>query len=472
LTLHDAIDYAAESAFKVRIDSSLRTLIGVISMNHPSPFRTLNPIALAAGLMLGGAAHAVDFGPFTLNGFAKAEVTAVSALCEDCQARAGENKQRYWADPLVQGASYGQGTTHVTLAQPYLGVKFDLPRGFKVGGLLSQRWRDGKEDFKGFWYDRNVYVSHEDYGSLRVGSMTTRGWSVADYPYGSNVGVADAWGSSGSGYGLLTRAVRYTSRILDVADGDLVLEATYDRGKAGWTRNKPSFLELYAQYHKGDLVVDAMFQDAKNGTPSAFSHGPFTGLTPFPRDDALLGSSSQGIAMIMARYQVDSKLEVSGGLRGNRWSGAYARITVPDVISTGTGVTQLAQWNEMFNVDWSTDLGGGVFKGYPATSLDLMLGARYRWGQWTASTGMVHLGAAATANPYDRGQSNSATINTVGLNYNFKNGFEAYGTAGMVNYARKGLSPLSMPSNSAFTNIDSRVKTRGTWVTVGALYAF
>ena len=441
-------------------------------MNQPHPFRSLQPIVLAVGLMASAASQAIDFGPFTLNGFAKAEITRVSDLCSDCQARAGENKQRYWADALVQGASYGPGTTHVTLAQPYLGAKFDLPQGFKVGGLVSQRWRDGAEDFKGFWYDRNVYVSHVDYGSLRIGAMTTRAWSIADYPYGTNIGVADAWGSSGAGYGLLTRAARYTSRVLDVAEGDLVLEATYDMGKAGWHRNKPRFLELYAQYHKGGLVVDAMYQYAKNGTPSAFGHGPFTGLTPFPRDDALLGSSTQSIAMIMARYQVDSAIEISGGLRGNRWSGAYARITVRDVVQTGTGVTQLAQWNEMFNVDWSNDLGGGVFKGYPATSLDLMLGARYRFGQWTASTGLVHLGAAATANPYDRGQSNSATINTLGLNYNFKNGFEAYGTAGMVNYARKGLSPMSMPSNSAFTNIDSRVTTRGTWITLGAVYAF
>ena len=80
---------------------------------------------IAAGLLLGASAQAIDFGPFSLNGFAKAELTGVSDLCEDCQARAGENKQRYWADPLVQGASYGEGTTHVTLVQPYIGVKFD-----------------------------------------------------------------------------------------------------------------------------------------------------------------------------------------------------------------------------------------------------------------------------------------------------------------------------------------------------------
>jgi hypothetical protein len=85
---------------------------------------------------------------------------------------------------------------------------------------------------------------------------------------------------------------------------------------------------------------------------------------------------------------------------------------------------------------------------------------------------MVHLGAAATSNPSDRGQSNSATINTVGLNYNFRNGFEAYTSLGAVQYAKRGLSPLSMPGNAAFTNVDSRVATRGYWLTVGAVYVF
>ena len=92
------------------------------------------------------------------------------------------------------------------LAQPYLGVKFDLPSGFKLSGLISQRWRDGDVDFKGFWYDRSLALSHEDYGRLTVGAMQTRAWSMADYPFGSDIGVGDPWASSGAGYGLLSRA--------------------------------------------------------------------------------------------------------------------------------------------------------------------------------------------------------------------------------------------------------------------------
>ena len=99
--------------------------------------------------------------------------------------------------------------------------------------------------------------------------------------------------------------------------------------------------------------------------------------------------------MVMGRYQIDSRFELSAGLRRNRWSGAYAKITG---FEAGN-----AQWNTMFNVDWTQDLGGGVYRGYAATSTDAMLGLRYRTGAWTASTGMAYLGKASTDNPTERG---------------------------------------------------------------------
>jgi hypothetical protein len=448
---------------------------------HASPARPtrprraagwLRPLVLAATLASSGSGQAVDFGPFTLTGFTKAELVNVGRSCADCQVAEGAAKDFQWADQVAAGKSFGDRLTHVVLFQPFLAANFDLGRGFKLTGLISQRWRDGKEDFKGFLYENNVYVSHEDFGSIRVGATTTRGWSVADYPYGSNIGLADPWGSSGAGYGILTRSIRVTTRPLDVYDGELVLEATQDFGKSGWERNKPRFFELYAQFHKGDLVLDAVYQQGRNGTPSAFGHGVFTGLTPFPADDGKLGGSSQSIAMVMGRYQIDANLEISGGLRANRWSGAYAVVTTPPNTNTGTGLIDEARWNNMFNVDWTRDLGGGVYKGYPATSTDLMLGLRYRDGPWTVSTGYMHMGAAATENPDDRGQSNSASINTLGLNYNFRNGLEVYTSVGLVQYAHVGLAPLTMPSHSAFTNVDSRVRKHGSWITLGAVYVF
>ncbi len=431
-----------------------------------APFRGLQRLrhaALAASLCAAGPASAIDFGPFSLTGFGKAEVQRGTHICTDCQRELGENRHRLWADDIVYGKRYGTETTHITLAQPYLGAKFNLGGGFQLQGLLSQRWRDGEVDLPGWLYERNIAISHEDYGSLRVGAMTTRSWSVADYPYGTNVGVSDAWGSSGAAYGLLSKAVRYMSRKLDVLEGDLVLEVTHDQGKRGWKKNKPRFWEVYAQYVKGDLVLDAMAQVARNGEPVGWGHAPFGGLTPFPADDSKLGGSGQSMAMAMARYQLSSLWEISGGLRFNRWSGAYA-------VQTTAGPQ--AQWNSMFNVDWGGSLNGVPNPGYAATSEDLMLGLRYRTGPWTASTGMVYLGKADTDNPSERGQSNTLTINTVGLNYAFGNGLQAYGMAGMVHYGRKGQAPLSMPAHNAFTNVDSRVATRGNWFGGGVVYTF
>ncbi len=424
----------------------------------------------ALGLALAGPALAVDYGPVSINGFIKAEGNRVSTYCKDnsCQRDPLATKEFYWADELVQGRTFGAGTTHVTLLQPYLGAKYDLPAGFRVSGLLSQRWRDGKADFKGFWYEKNVALSHEDYGSLRVGAMTTRAWSMADYPFGTDIGVADSWGSSGAGYGLLTRAVRYTARTFDVAEGDLVVEGTYDMGKRGWSKNKPRFFELWVHWGARDLSFDLMLQDAKNGTPSAFSHGPFTSLFYDARFDSALGSSSQGIVMLMSRYKVDARFEVLGGLRRNRWSGAYAKLLESRTVNPGG----FDIWNNPFNVDWSQDLGGGVYKGYPATSTDLVLGGRYKDGPWAASAGLLHLGKASTYNPSDRGASNSATLATLGAHYDFGQGLQVYGMAGLIQYAHKGLSPLSMPSNSAFTGVDSRLKKQGNWFGAGAVYTF
>lgn len=433
-------------------------------ISHKLP--RIQAIAMALMLATSVSTHAIDFGPegmFSLTGFAKVEAQRGSNHCNDCQLYPLENKQRIWADDLVVGRPYGTSNTHVSLFQPWFGAKYDLGQGYKFNALVSQRWRDGKEDIPGFWYEKNIAISHDDYGSVRVGAMTTRTWSMADYPYGTNIGVADVWGSSGAGYGLLTKAVRYTSRMFDLAEGDLVLEASYDQGNRDFKIHKPQFLELYAQYHKGDLVVDAMFQDTRNGNPQAWSHGPFTSLTPNVADDAKLGGSGQSIAMVMGRYQWDARLELSGGVRLNRWSGAYAVITVPG--------TQ-AQWNNMFNVDWNGKLNGVPNPGYAATTTDLMLGARYKMGQWTAHTGLAYLGKADTKNPSERGQSNSALINTLGLGYDAGQGLQVYGFVGVVNYSKLGLAPMSMPGNSAFTNVDSRVTRSGNWAGLGAVYVF
>ena len=428
-------------------------------------FKSAKALVAAVGLSTAVfSANAIDLGPFQLTGFAKAEIGNVNNKCADCQLYPLEGKERSWADTLIPGAAYGPASTHVTLFQPFLGFKHDLGQGLRFSALLSQRWRDGKEDIPGFWYEKNIGVSHEGYGALRYGAMTTRGWSLADFPYGTNLNVADAWGSSGAGYGLLQNAVRYISPKLDVADGDLVLEVSRDQGDKNFTIHRGRFTELYAQYVRGDWVLDFVAQRSRNGQPQSWSHGPFIGLTPFPADDAKLQEASQGITMLMGRYQYDNQLELSGGIRLNRWSGAPAIVT-----STLNGVSL---WNSMFNVNWGATVNGVANPGYAARSTDLLMGGRYRMDDWTASLGRVQLGSASTENPAERGQSNAAWIRSAGLSYAVQPGFSIYSYVGMVEFKKLGLSPMSMPGNAAFTNVDSRVTRTGYWGGVGVVYVF
>jgi hypothetical protein len=425
-------------------------------------------ISMAVTLLLAPVvAAAVEVGPLVINGFVKAEASRASNQCKDCQLVPGESRHRPWADDLAPGKKFGTQNANVTLVQPYLGTQeFDLGRGFKAKGLISQRWRDGKQDIEGIWYEKNATLLHEDYGRIQVGAFPTRSWSLADYPYGTQVGIADSWASSGAGYGLLQRAVRLGLPLMDVASGDLHLEATYDAGDANWKVNKPAFFELYAKYVKGPLVLDAVAQSGKNGQAVAWGHAPFVATTtqePFVSQGTplLVDGNKQSIIMLMARYQLNAKTDLFAGVRHNRWSGSKAVIT--------GYVAPNALWNDMFNVDGVDSAG----KAYSASSTDVSLGAVYRFApKWNVNTGMVYLGKASTKNPIDRGQTNTMLLNTVGVGFEIQPGFSVYGFAGMVNFGKKGLAPLSMPGHPAFTGVDSRVAKSGNWLGAGLVYTF
>ena len=451
----------------------------------------------AAALATCNASSAVDFGPFSLTGFAKIEFSRSSKVCNGgpvnslstigdpqssaCQLFVAENRERPWADALVAGREFGTRDGHITLAQPYLGAKFDLPSGFKLQGLISQRWRDGKIDIPGIWYERNAALIHEDYGSVRIGAFPTRAWAFADYPFGSDFSGGDTWASTGAGYGLNTNAIRYTARTFDVYDGDLVLEATWDRGKTEFKRNKPRFIEVWARYYRGDLKLDAMYQNARNGPPSSWGHAPFTGVFFDSKYDSKIGGNGQSIAMLMGRYQIDSNFEVGGGVRRNRWSGAYA--VCIDFIDGQ------CRYNNFFNVDFfGKDANGVNSPGYAATSTDFTAGIKYVNGPWSVSTGMVYLGKASTSNPSERGQSNSLLKGSIGGGYNFGNGLVVYGSASAFSYGLSPqawgcnilqnrpagsctLAPTSVPDNNAGGG-DARVSKYSNGVSVGATYSF
>ncbi len=434
---------------------------------QPRPLvRRALPVALCAlGLGVAPAAQAFEYGPFSLTGFAKVSVGRVSNGCEGCQRDPEAGRHFVWADDLVYGKKYGGLNTDSVQIQPILGAKFDLPQGFTVSGAYSQRYRDGKPDLPGVVYERSLTLKHEYYGTVQIGNFLSRGWNRPDYPYASDLGQT-AFSDSGAAYGILTKALRYTSRELFVADGNLVLEATYDQGDTKFKRNKPQLFEVWALWARGPLVIEAIAQSARNGPPAAFAKAPFTGLTPFPwRDDSQLGGSSQGIFMLLSKYQIGTAYEVSGGVRFNRWSGSYA---VP--LTTGAQ----AQWNNPFNVDWGGfDANGVANPGYPARSTDFMLGLRkYINPKWVAYSGLTYLGKASTDNPSERGQSNSALFASLGARYNVGEGLSLSGSVNAVSYRRKGLAPLSMPAHDAFSNVDSRIAKRGNWLTLEANYQF
>ena len=438
--------------------------------------------ALLAGLLAAGASQAYDYGPFTLNGFVKVEGDRYTNICKNCQLFPNEERQRFWADQVIPGAPYGTANSSVVLAQPYLGAHFDLPRGWKVSGLLSQRWRNGSVDLPGFWYEKNASISHEDYGKLSIGAFPTRAWGFADYPFASDFGQSDTWSSTGAGYGLNTHAIRYTARTFDVFDGDLVLEATYDEGNTAFKIHKPHFLELWSRYYRGPLKLDVMYQDSRNGNPSNWGHAPFTALYYNPQYDSKLGDSGQSVAVAMARYQVTPKLELAAGARRNRWSGTYG--VCMDFVNGN------CLWNNMFNTNWGSVNATGVANpGFPAVSVDFTLGARYVIDRLSFNTSMVHLGTAKTDNPVERGQSNSLTKLTLGTAYNLQNGLVLYGSWNAYIFGQSPqsygcslapaqrpagsctLAPLSMPGNNTY-GPDSRVSKSSVGITAGATYSF
>jgi predicted porin len=434
---------------------------------HARNWTRLSIVASAIGLAL--PAQAIDFGPdgmFSFTGFAEVQFGRANNNCPSgsCQISAETDRQRIWADAIVPGLPLSSDNKNFNQAQFWLKANRDLGKGFKIKGELSQNFRNGAVDTPGFWREKNVSISHEEYGALLIGHTLSRTWSFADYPFGSNLGMTQAWANAGAGYRNLTNAIRYTTRVFDIASGDAVFEVTYDRGNTAFKINKPRLVELWGHYGKGPLSVDAMYQDTRNGTPSAFGAAVFSGPFYSAAADGKLGNSGQSVAAVQAIYQLSKQIELSGAIRRNKWSGAYQVVAL-----AGPPV----QWNFPFNVDWfGTDANGVAHPGYPARSTDLALGARYRMDKWTFHTGATYYSKANTPNPVERGQSNSALVNTIGATYAYGQGLEFSAYAGMINYAKRGLSPLSLPSNSTINDIDSRATKAGNWFGVGAKYTF
>jgi hypothetical protein len=155
-----------------------------MSWNPSSPLARPSWELLQRGVLLAAvwlplAGHAIDFGPdgmFSLTGFAKMETAMSSNQCKDCARFPLEDKQRIWADELVNGKEYKTMAQTTILFQPWLGAKYNLGQGYTASALLSQRFRGGAgtvlDSVKSIdrdmafdpniWYEKNVAISHED----------------------------------------------------------------------------------------------------------------------------------------------------------------------------------------------------------------------------------------------------------------------------------------------------------------------
>jgi hypothetical protein len=132
---------------------------------------------------------------------------------------------------MVFGKKYGGLATHSVQIQPTLGVKFDLPRASPADGhLLAALPRRQGLTCPAWSTNAALTLKHEYYGTVQLGNFLSRGWNRPDFPYASDLGQT-AFSDAGAAYGILTKALRYTSRELYVADGNLVLEGTYDHGR-------------------------------------------------------------------------------------------------------------------------------------------------------------------------------------------------------------------------------------------------
>ena len=98
----------------------------------------LSFFALSGGRV--SAAEGIDFGPFTLTGFAKAEWVRASDVCPGnrCQRDPLASKDFVWADELVPGSTDGPATSHIPLLRPHPGPQFDIGRRVHSSWTLRQ----------------------------------------------------------------------------------------------------------------------------------------------------------------------------------------------------------------------------------------------------------------------------------------------------------------------------------------------
>ena len=433
----------------------------------------------AATVLLATPALAEQFGPLEVVGFAKNEYS----ICDNCSDGL-VNRSSYDPrgvlnppDPMVnQGGGTGTHTHNLGLAQLTLGLTHEFDNAIRIEGKATGRVRNsGPDIYDNYLIDLYAGVLHPRFGSIQVGKMTSRSWTRADdfaYP----LGLSSPWAESGAGYGVFPEAVRAATREFEIGRGKIRFEATYAQADERKPLNRsstvdpppsPYLYEIFIQYSNEKNLVEAIYQDSSGGRQSSFSKGAFYGAQGNTNDPATspgYKAPSENVLILQGKYWWNPTWSFTYGVKRSWWSGQQQQCDYGPV----SPVASDCFWDQP-GFNYASD-----FRMHDATEYDVFLGAAYAWKLWIFTLGGVRFNEAYVDTPTEWGQSNTATFLNLGVYRQvpeipiFKGvTVEVYGGLGRTIFGRQGPAPLSMPSNTAFGDVDPRTAESANHLTLG-----
>ncbi len=428
-------------------------------------------------LIAGSCAQAEQFGPYELSGFAKEEFS----ICDNC-SRGLTNPSPYDPrgvlnppTPMVnQGGPSGQTTANLGLVQLTAGGKYEFDNAIALEAKATGRERNNGPDIYGHYLiDAHAGISAPRWGALQVGTLTARVWARPDsfaYP----LGLSSPWAETGAGYGVLPKAIRYSSRMFEIPQGKILFEFTAATVDKAYPLNPassvippptPILYEGFIQFSDDKQLIELIYQQSNGGLQNSFAKGAFHGSIGNTQSAATTPGwrhPSEDVAILQGTYYLNERLSFTWGFRRSEWSGA------PQQCDYSAAIANCYFDQPGFN--YASDNGM-----HHAIEYDGLLGASYNWKLWKFTVGGVHFNKAFTRTPTEWGQSNNATITNVGVYRKvpeLSKHLEVYGGLGRTQFGRQGPAPLSMPANTADGNVDPRTSAIGETLTLGANFIF
>ena len=419
---------------------------------------------------------AADFGNFELSGFVKEEFS----LCDNC-TRGFANSSSYDPrgvldnspnppvnlpeDPANHGSNLG-------LVMATAGYHYEFDNAVTVLARASGRERNNQPDIYGqYLIDGYVGASHPQYGSINVGTLSTRSWTRTDafsYP----VGLSTSWAESGAGYSVIPRAIRLATKEIALPIGKIRFEITSGTASKQNPLNaqssvvappRPTLTEGFIQYSNDHHLIELIYQQSSGAVQSSFSKGALFGSQGSTNaSDPTYRTPHEDVTILEGNYYPNPVWQVTYGIKRSEWSGQQQQCDY----SSAKAVCYFDQAG--FNYD-------NQGQAHHAIEWDAFGGVLYHHGLWTATGAITRMNKAYVATPVEWGQDNTATFVNLGIYRKmpevYKN-FEIYTGIGRVFYGGQYPAPLSMPSNLADGAVDPRVSRSGNSITIGANLLF